>query len=342
MFQNNPSHKAIWREACRDSVEFPPFMANHLPMILIALDRMGATDEQISTYPSRYRAVTPLVSIEMPSAGRINHDNWKRHLGVRDYELDYRAFFIGVTSDIGIEAALDTYLDDLIPGIASSAMHALMRLAYAKISNNAEEVGVALGYWAMAYLTLGDLSGPGNTEDPVEILLRMHDMSDLKETTSTPNDLLWEWMVETASKPSFSEVGSWLTITDKTMGKLRQAAAILMASTMTFEALHAVTALHWLRILDLEPKANAIAMRGYWTAVASVYQKIGMPMPLGSEAIEEMRNADCPDWEEIRAKACASDDEHDISFVFSSGEEFDYTGDRIFQVLSARRMGLIN
>jgi hypothetical protein len=342
MFQNNPTLAMIWKDTCRDSVEFPPFMANHLPMILIALERMGATEEQFCTYPSRYRLVTPLVTIDLPSEGRINRDNWNLHLGDRDYELDYRAFFITVTHDLGIEGALATYLDELLPGIAGSAMHALMRLAFAKLSDNVDEVGVALGYWAMAYLTLADLSGPGNTEDPIEILLRLHDMPDLKETKSTPNDLLWEWMVEAASKPSFSKVGGWLTVTDTTMNRLRQTAAALMATTMTFEALHAVTALHWLRILNLDPKANAIAMRGYWTAVASVYHKIDMPMPLSGEKIEEMRTSNCPEWKEIRAKACASDDEHDISFVFSSGEEFTFTGDRIYQVLAAKRMGLIN
>ena len=36
------------------SVEFPFFLANHLPMVLVALHRMGASDERLEAYCQIY------------------------------------------------------------------------------------------------------------------------------------------------------------------------------------------------------------------------------------------------------------------------------------------------
>ena len=50
--------------------------------------------------------------------------------------------------------AIRCYVPRLVQGVAGSALHPLMRLAYATIENDAEEAGVALGYWAACYLPL--------------------------------------------------------------------------------------------------------------------------------------------------------------------------------------------
>lgn len=342
MFVDDKRLAPVFEDARRQSVEFPLFLANHLPMILVALDRLGVDEDRLRAYPAIYRRDHTLVDIELPPSGRISFQNWREHLGDRSYELDYRVFFIAEAQRLGIDALIATYLRRLLPGIAGSALHALMRLAYAKMIGDTDEVGVALGYWAMTFLPLGNPAAEPVTEDPIEILVRMHDMPELRDMPDTENDLLWEWMIAVAAKPCFAPVAGWLRITDATTERLRQAALTLMATTMTFEALHAVTALHWIRMLDLEADDSAVALRGYWTAIAGVYPKIGLPVPLDEAALDALRHAPCPDWIDIRRKACAADDEHDISFTYSAGEEFSLTGDRLYQVLAAKRVGLIN
>lgn len=346
MFVADERLAPVFADARRQSVEFPIFLANHLPMILIALDRLGVSEDRLRAYPATYRRTNKLLDIELPPSGRIDVSNWQAHLGDRSYELDYRVFFLAEARRLGIDAAIATYLHHLLPGIAGSALHALMRLAYAKMIADTDEVGVALGYWAMVFLPLGDptaeQTGEPVTEDPIEILVRMHDMPELRGMPDTENDLLWEWMIAVAAKPCFAPVAGWLRVTDASMNRLRQAALTLMATTMTFEALHAVTALHWIRMLDLKADDRAIALRAYWTAIAGVYPKIGLPVPLDEAALDALRHAPCPDWIDIRRKACAASDEHDISFTYSAGEEFSLTGDRLYQVLAAKRVGLIN
>lgn len=342
MLLNHSGLGPVFEDARRQSVEFHPFLANHLPMVLVALDQLGASEDRLRAYPGVYRANNVLSDIDLPAAGRISGENWEEHLGDRTFELDYRSFFVGEARRLGIDKAIGSYLGRLLPGIAGSALHALMRLAYARSFGDVDEVGVGLGYWAMTYLPLGDPAAEPVTEDPIEILVRMHDMPDLREVEAPESDLLWEWMVAVAAKPCFRPVAGWLRVTDRTMDLLREAALNLMATTMTFEAVHAVTGLHWIRMLGLAGDDLAVAMRGYWTAIAGVYPKIGLPVPLDETALDAMRRRQCPDWMEIQRHACASDDEHDISFSYSASCEYSLTGDRLYQVLAAKRVGLID
>ena len=67
-------------------------------------------------------------------------------LGRRAREADYRVFFTQETRRLGVGGATRVYLPRLIPGLAGSAFHPLMRLAYATLLDDAEEAGAALGY----------------------------------------------------------------------------------------------------------------------------------------------------------------------------------------------------
>ena len=181
MILNNPHLQPVFKDARRQSVEFRPFLANHVPMILVALDQLGASEDRIPAYLGVYRRNNVLTDIELPISGRINSENWEEHLGDRTFELDYRVFFGAEARRLGIDKAIGSYLGRLLPGIAGSALHALMRLAYARSIGDLDEVGVGLGYWAMTYLPLGDPSVEPVTEDPIEILVRMHDMPEMRD-----------------------------------------------------------------------------------------------------------------------------------------------------------------
>ena len=61
------------------SWEFPFCLANHLPMVLIALHRMGASDERLEDYCEIYRKQNGLVPIPGPTA-EITGENWREFL----------------------------------------------------------------------------------------------------------------------------------------------------------------------------------------------------------------------------------------------------------------------
>jgi len=156
-----------------------------------------------------------------------------------------------------------------------------------------------------------------------------------------PTDLLWHWMRAVAAEPAFPDVAALLVPAPDLLARVAKASLALMAGTMTFEAVHAVTSAHWLRILRQVWPDEALAVRYVWQAIAAVYPKIGAPALPSEDQLEEERRQPCPGWAEIGAKAIASDDEHDLSFTFSALEEGRCYGDRLYQVLAARRVGLI-
>src|SRR5476649_918578 len=81
-------------EGRRFSAEFPLFLANHLPMVLVALHRLGASDERLREYFAWYREANRLQPTPAPVA-TVERANWSAAFGDRGRETDYRSFFNG-------------------------------------------------------------------------------------------------------------------------------------------------------------------------------------------------------------------------------------------------------
>jgi Questin oxidase-like len=327
-------------EGRRFSAEFPHCLANHLPMILVALHRLGASDERLGEYFVWYRDANRLQP-PPPQVASVERANWSAALGERAREADYIAFFRGEVGRLGARTAIAAYLPALLPGLAASATHGLMRLAYGAMRDDDAEVATALGYWAATYLELGVASGaPPTTDDPTEVLLRMRQIASFRHV-EPERDLLWHFMRALAAKPEFAPLVDELAIGPQTFHRMRQASLALYAGTMDFCALHALTGCHWLRLIEPTMPDRNVALRYFWQAIAALYPKIGFPDLPGAEMLEEWRRAPCPDWPEIETAAIACDDEHDLSLVFSAREEWKAFGDRLYQVVAARRIRLI-
>jgi hypothetical protein len=322
------------------SVEFPVCLGNHLPMVLVALHRMGASDERLEAYCHIYHEQNGLVP--MPERiGEVTRDNWREFLGRREREGDYRTFFAGEIARLGTTPAALIYLPELMPGIAASATHALMRMAYATITGSDEETGVALAYWAATYLSLGASGGASpSTDDPAEVLAFMSGPTAFRHV-EPERDLLWHFMRAVAQKPEFAPVVNMLAIEPETHDRVARCSLALYAATLDFCALHAVTGTHWLRLIAPRTPDATTPLRYFWQAIASLAPKIGFPTFPGADELEARRRAPLPDWPEIHREAVARDDEHDLSLSFSAGEEFKHYGDRLYQYVAAKRLNLV-
>jgi hypothetical protein len=322
------------------SGEFPFCLANHLPMILVALHRMGASDERLETYCHIYHEQNGLVLV--PEAiGKITTENWRGFFGQRDREGDYRAFFAGEVARLGATPAALHYLPQLMPGIAASATHALMRMAYATMTDSDEETGVALGYWAATYLPLGASRGAKPlTDDPAEVLAFMYGPEAFRHV-EPERDLLWHFMRAVAQKPEFAPVVDMLAIGPDARDRVARLSLALYAATLDFCALHAVTGTHWLRLIAPRTPDTATPLRYFWQAIAALVPKIGFPVLPSVDELEAWRRMPLPDWPEIHREAVKRDDEHDLSLSFSAGEEFKHYGDRLYQYAAAKRLNLV-
>jgi hypothetical protein len=322
------------------SWEFPFCLANHLPMVLVALHRMGASDERLEAYCDTYHKQNGLVPVPKP-IGAITRDNWREFLGQREREGDYRTFFAGEVARLGATPAAIHYLPHLMPGMAASATHAFMRMAYATMTDSDEETGVALAYWAATYLALGPSRGAKpSTDDPAEVLAFMSGPEVFRHV-EPERDLLWHFMRAVAQKPEFAPVVDVLAIGPETHDRIAHCSLALYAATLDFCALHAVTGTHWLRLMAPRTPDAATPLRYFWQTIASLVPKIGFPSPPSADELEAWRRARLPDWPEIYREAVARDDEHDLSLTFSAGEEFEHYGDRLYQYAAAKRLSLV-
>ncbi len=328
----------LLRELRNFSAEFPVDLANHGPMALVILDRLGASDQRLRGYDDVYRAANGLVPVPSQIAP-IDRETWTLHLGDRSREGDYRAFFAREVSRLGFRDAVNRYLPTLLPGIAGSALHPLMRLAYGIVRADAAEVGTALGYWAACFLPLPRATGATpETDDPAEVLVRVAAISGLRNLPAY--DHLWHGMRAVGAEPEFAPAVDWLRIGPRTTARAAATSLALFAGTMDFAALHAVTGCHWVRLVATVCP-DPLLLRHFWQAVAALVPAIGFPELPSRDALRQWRERPCPDWPAIVAKAVRSDDEHDISLVFSAFEEEKVYGDRLYRVVAARRVGLI-
>src|SRR3984885_2996598 len=341
--RNAATHEGLERAVAWSrqwSAEFPFCLANHLPMVLVALHRMGASDERLEAYCHIYHRQNGLVPVPEP-IDKITRDNWRGFLGQREREGDYRAFFAGEAARLGATPTALLYLPELIPGLAASATHALMRMAYATMTAGAAASGVALGYWAATYLSLGPSRGlTPSTDDPAEVLAFMSGPPAFRHV-EPERDLLWHFMRAVSEKPEFGPVVDMLAIGPETHDRIARCSLALYAATLDFCALHAVTGTHWLRLIARRTPDAATPLRYFWQAIASLVPKIGFPVLPSADELEAWRRAPLPDWPEIYREAVARDDEHDLSLTFSASEEFKHYGDRLYQYAAAKRLSLV-
>src|SRR5262245_39167846 len=141
---------ALIGEVGKRSGEYPGYLANHLPMVLEAMARLGATAGRLKEYAAYYQN-THKVPYPPGDGVRIERSSWLTALGDRSREADYREFFVGEVATLGSHEAIHIYVPVLASGVAASATHGLMRLAYGTLRDDETEIGIALGYWAATY-----------------------------------------------------------------------------------------------------------------------------------------------------------------------------------------------
>ena len=321
--------------------EFAKTYANHAPMVLVALSNLGGSEERLYEYFNFYRDYKQLLPF-VPPVAPVDASTWESCIGHREREADLRVFFTAEVARLGVKDALATYLPRLAPGVGASALHALMRLAYGLMRMDTTEIAASLAYWTATYLTMPQATGAAPvTDDPAEVLRRVAKIDALHGLPV--QELLWHNMRQSGGVPEFAPVVDWLAIGPDTMPKLAAASLALFAGTMDFCALHAVTGMHWMRIVKpyCTPETLAVMERYFVQALAGVMGEMGFPRIPEAEELEEWRHIKTPDWAEIKAAAVASNDEHDLSLTFSASEEQKIYGDPLYTLVAARRVKLL-
>lgn len=318
-----------------DDAEYHGGLSNHLPMTLIALEKLGASSSRLEAYFDAYQ--TKLEPLQQAQA-QPTRATWKTALGGHRHYAAFAAFFTAELSRNGKAETLRTYLPELFEGVAAGAFHALIRLGYALDANHDAETARALAYFASRYQPLGATSQPSGKTRHLQSR-SSHPQALYRQLSQHPefgnrhftHGFIFENMEEVALLPEFGGVIDWINIDSQTLNRLAAAHLAIYLQTCSFVALHLVTSAHALRlVLPYLPKPDA-ALRFYWQASAAAYIAIGAPA-ISPAALSE----EAPTWESLIVEAVQSPDDHLIKFTYTCREEATAYQTSLYRLAAAR------
>lgn len=316
VFGMNEKLNELLAETREASCVFGGGLSNHLPMALIALARLGASAERLGAYAEAYVA-------RLDSAGPD--------------EVLQEQMVVDAIARYGVAVAVPALVSELADGLAGSAFHEIIHLAYALEHGGGDEVANALGHWKTVYRVLDLPPAGGGDRDVRDVLAEIQKRSDLRPPKL--GGLIIAQLGAAATVPGFAEVVATARYDDSTIGQLAAAGLAAFLADPNIITVHMLTGAHAVRIIKQHMGAPGDAVaKQFWPAFAAAYTVIGAPA-LDRDAREAVVGV--PNWEALRNVALASDDEHVIKSVYSCRQESRvYGGDAQYRLAAARYAGL--
>ena len=224
----------------------PSYNSNHLPMTLIAMSKLGATDALLEEFHCAYSSrlhESPVVTA-LP-------DQWRSCWGERDAYPLMRSYFLDQLSRHGIALTVGKHMPSLLSGIALDAFHPIIRLGYAVDSCCELEVAAS-----MAYMTVSHVPMPVNQHLGIDLEKQLSHQTS-QGAVALPATPFSQSLNELAARGLYP-VG---TVDD--MAVLAKTALRLYQTSRNFFALHLVTATQALRVamqgLSIQTRQTGIA-----------------------------------------------------------------------------------
>lgn len=322
----------LLKESRHFAAEYGDQLSNHLPMALIALERLGASDSHLKLFFDSYsRRLSPQVSRPVS----IDLGNWKSYLGQHTYNTEYRNYFLREIAQVGKEQVLRKYLQVLAPGLSGGAFHPLIRTAYALLINDEWEIAESLAAWCIAYQELGEIINHRSSETAINTLQLARAGKLIALNLEAPNIFLK--MKKVSESKSFHEALASFSAGSNSLREISQAALrIYRCSDDNFTALHCVTAAHAARIVlpYFDDKAEFLAY--LWQAIAAAY------VTIGSISLDSPADNPTPSlsWNEVFSLARTSLNDHVIKFCFTAYQEHEFYGEPAYlQLAGAKAKG---
>jgi len=296
-----------------------PGVNNHVPMVLIALYRMGASSAQMNRYVETFNlgeATTPLADAREIF---ITRDNWKSRLGQSAFS-SYIDFFDEWITETSMDAVLHAAVPVLMSGVCTAAYHALLRLAYGLDYGSRDEVVFGLAYWAVEFYPGPDFDADASPVEPEELfdeIIKAASKLQIEPVNSIDGRLQQVYQ--------FREIKHlWKPIRISGSDALDKMSGLILrifGESQHFTLLHALTSCQAMRrVLPYfkEPEKNLSA---YWHSVCAAYVTVlRSRFEMGRDTIPNCEMQ----WNEIFARAVATEhsSEHIVKLCYSSWQEF--------------------
>jgi len=277
---------------------------NHLPMVLVALDQMQATPDQLQSsyvnYVERLAHRADVFSLSDPVGQQFEQ---------------IRQYYLNQLKQFGLEHTLKQALPRLIPGIAAGAFYCISRLASAIKSQDHQEVAIALTCWRLYYL---DVEGIKATEDKKPLGLLRAATKIITHYRFPPGNTV-DRIASVLLLPDYHEMASQPQ--QISFNILAKAVVSVYRMTGDFTLCQGVVAVNALRELLPYIDEPELALRYFWQALVLVY------LSTGGVQMNAAEPAELIDWLKIREFCCDSDNEHLIEFCYACQLLHQQTGD---------------
>ncbi|HEY6748821.1 MAG TPA: questin oxidase family protein [Mycobacteriales bacterium] len=320
--------------------EFHGFLANHGPMASEALVRLGAAD-RVGGWVSGY---LPKLDDAPRVVRGIGVEDWPEHLGDARLAGDWTAYLRQEAGATSWRELLLRWWPRLLPGLAASATHGVIRTAHAVRSLRAageepepllvDELAQGLALWAARYQRLpGDprLSGPLPAVPAVAALPRLR-----PDVPDDGDGIAGRLRVLPGLDGYAGSLNAWgpPADPDAALDELIGAAARVLAarSDAPIAFCHAVTAPAAVRMVlpELPPALRTASVAASWQAVGGIVAAFASPrLPAESDPAPG-------DPAELVGRAVEHGDEHVIKLTEAALREHARTGDETLLVAADR------
>ncbi len=314
-------------------------LTNHLPMGLIALERIGAAPDRLELFVDDY---TPKL---VPIGDRVEDiatGSLLDHIGTARRFPDMLALFDAEVAAHGWRATVRTWLVSLLDGMGSDAFHPLIRLAYGVDAQDPGEVAAGLAYLADARRPIAVVpTDEDATTDLVAVLDGVAADPDLAAADIEGTSIASR-MAQIGTLAGFgAHAARWQPGTDALRALALATRRGYAPRPDDFTTMHTVTGLHALRLLLPYLDDPTEALRTFGQAVTAAFVANGLAPLATSEQMEDLRSGTWPAWEEIADAARASrGDEHAYKVTYTCRVEAATHGDEaIYRSLAARLVG---
>jgi hypothetical protein len=302
--------------------EYNGGLSNHLPMALVALQRMGAPDARLDAY---YAFYAPRLGVLDTKQEESQDFQWPDVIGNLDKFRLVRHYFLTQLMSEGREKVLKDVLPTLFKGVGAAAFHGLIRTAYALQVQHDGELAAALSYWTCRFLPLTE-SEPKSGEMAVGEWIKPF----LSITApSEDSGLIFEKMRVTASSKHFSQLLNGLSVDESTLSCLSRYASELYLKQKNFTVLHLITGTHAARLLMPWISDQESAIRYFAVAYAAGLATASINSDAAnSPPTEEL------EWNEIISRAIKDQNDHVIKLVYSCVHEATYYGSPVYRAVA--------
>jgi Questin oxidase-like len=324
--------------------EFNGFLANHGPMAAEALIRIGGSDAVPEWVDSYLHRLGPAPEVRKG----IDEANWREHLGDAGLVGDWTAFLRRQAHQLPWPDLLLRWWPRLLPGMAASATHGVIRTAHAVRSLFSagdrpddllvDELAQGLALWAARYQTV-----PGNPrlDGRLDAVTATSRLPRLDPAVPSDGPGIGGRLRSLDRLDRLAEgLDGWgaSSVPDVALDELIGAAARVAAarSDVPIAFCHAVTAPAAVRlVLPVLPADLQLAsVAASWQVVGAIVAAFASPR-VEAEAAHVAVEAE-PMLEQLAPRAIEHGDEHVIKLTEAAVREFQRSGDTTLLVAADR------